>query len=57
MPATCTRQDPESPVAKALKAAERVDVLRPEQGTRPKLFYLNAPSKKGLTRESEVHHG
>lgn len=48
--------DPESPVAKALKAAGRVDVLRPEQGTRPKLFYLNAPSKKGLTRESEVHH-
>ena len=50
-------EDPESPVAKALKAAERVDVLRPEQGTRPKLFYLNAPSKKGLTRESELHHG
>ena len=50
-------EDPESPVAKALKAAERVGVLRPEQGTRPKLFYLNAPSKKGLTRESEVHHG
>ena len=50
-------EDPESPVAKALKAAERVDVLRPEQGTRPKLFYLNAPSTKGLTRESEVHHG
>ena len=50
-------EGPESPVAKALKAAERVDVLRPEQGTRPKLFYLNAPSKKGLTRESEVHHG
>ena len=50
-------EDPESPVAKALKAAERVDVLRPEQGTRPKLFYLNAPSKKGVTRESEVHHG
>ena len=50
-------EDPESPVAKALKAAERADVLRPEQGTRPKLFYLNAPSKKGLTRESEVHHG
>ena len=50
-------EDPESPGAKALKAAERVEVLRPEQGTRPKLFYLNAPSKKGLTRESEVHHG
>ncbi|WP_038056109.1 4Fe-4S dicluster domain-containing protein [Thermus amyloliquefaciens] len=48
--------DPESPVSQALKAADRVDVLRPEQGTRPKLFYLNAPSKKGLTRESEVRH-
>ena len=50
-------EDPESPVAKALTAAERVDVLRPEQGTRPTLYCLNAPSKKGLTRESEVHHG
>lgn len=48
--------DPESPVSQALRAAERVDVLRPEQGTRPKLFYLNAPSKKGLSRESEVRH-
>ncbi|WP_105316788.1 4Fe-4S dicluster domain-containing protein [Thermus tenuipuniceus] len=48
--------DPESPVSKALREAGRVDVLRPEQGTRPKLFYLNAPSKKGLTRESEVRH-
>jgi tetrathionate reductase subunit B len=48
--------DPESPVVKALKEAGRVDVLRPELGTKPKLFYLNAPSKKGLTRESEVRH-
>lgn len=48
--------DPESPVVKALKEAGRVDVLRGELGTRPKLFYLNAPSKKGLTRESEVRH-
>ncbi|MFD3005092.1 4Fe-4S dicluster domain-containing protein [Thermus tengchongensis] len=48
--------DPESPVSQALRAAERVDVLRPEQGTRPKLFYLNAPSKKGLTQEREVRH-
>jgi len=48
--------DPESPVAKVLKEAGRVDVLRPELGTKPKLFYLNAPSKKGLTRESEVRH-
>lgn len=48
--------DPESPVSRALKEAERVDVLRPELGTKPKLFYLNAPSKKGLTQEREVHH-
>lgn len=48
--------DPESPVSKALKEAGRVDVLRPELGTRPKLFYLNAPSKRGLTREREVRH-
>ncbi|SDE60896.1 Fe-S-cluster-containing dehydrogenase component [Thermus arciformis] len=48
--------DPESPVSKALKEAGRMDVLRPELGTRPKLFYLNAPSKKGLTREKEVRH-
>lgn len=48
--------DPESPVSRALREAERVDVLRPELGTKPKLFYLNAPSKKGLTQEREVHH-
>ncbi|WP_135255511.1 4Fe-4S dicluster domain-containing protein [Thermus caldilimi] len=48
--------DPESPVSRALREAGRVDVLRPELGTKPKLFYLNAPSKKGLTRESEVRH-
>lgn len=48
--------DPESPVSQALKEAGRVDVLRPELGTKPKLFYLNAPSKKGLTQEREVRH-
>lgn len=48
--------DPESPVSQALREAGRVDVLRPELGTKPKLFYLNAPSKKGLTQEREVHH-
>lgn len=48
--------DPESPVSRGLREAERVDVLRPEVGTKPKLFYLNAPSKKGLTQEREVHH-
>ncbi|WP_243027072.1 4Fe-4S dicluster domain-containing protein [Thermus albus] len=48
--------DPESPVSRALREAGRVDVLRPELGTKPKLFYLNAPSKKGLTQEREVRH-
>ncbi|MBW6394731.1 MAG: 4Fe-4S dicluster domain-containing protein [Thermus sp.] len=48
--------DPESPVSRSLREAGRVDVLRPELGTKPKLFYLNAPSKKGLTQEREVHH-
>lgn len=48
--------DPESPVSQALREAGRVDVLRPELGTKPKLFYLNALSKKGLTQEREVHH-
>ncbi len=48
--------DPDSPVSQALRAAGRVDVLKPEAGTQPKLFYLNAPSKKGLSRE-EVAHG
>ncbi len=43
--------DPNSEIAKVLKAAERSDVLRPDQGTRPKVIYLNAPSKKGLTQE------
>lgn len=48
--------DPESPVSRSLREAGRVDVLRPELGTKSKLFYLNAPSKKGLTQEREVHH-
>jgi Fe-S-cluster-containing dehydrogenase component len=48
--------DPNSPVSQALRQANRVDVLRPEMHTRPKLFYLNAPSKKGLSKESEVRH-
>lgn len=47
--------DPSSEISKALKAAGRQDVLRPEMGTRPKVIYLNAPSKKGLTQEVTSH--
>ncbi len=45
--------DPESPVRRALAAARRVDVLKPEFGTRPKLFYLNTPVASGLGGEGE----
>lgn len=41
--------DPDSEVSVALRNAARVDVLRPEQGTRPKLFYLNTPERFRLT--------
>jgi Fe-S-cluster-containing dehydrogenase component len=34
--------DPGSPVRQALLWARRVEVLKPEAGTRPKLFYLNS---------------
>ncbi len=40
--------DPESPIHAALERARRVDVLKPEQGTAPKLFYLNTPARTGL---------
>lgn len=43
--------DPGSLIVKALQQADRADVLRPELGTRPKVIYLNAPSKRGLTQE------
>lgn len=43
--------DPNSDVSIALKEANRVDVLRPNQGTGPKLFYLNSPKKYGLNQE------
>jgi len=45
--------DPRSPVAKAIHAAGKVDVLKPELGTQPKFFYLNAPFKNCL--REEVH--
>ncbi len=40
--------DSDSEISVALREAGRVDVLRPELGTRPKLFYLNTPAKFGL---------
>lgn len=40
--------DPHSEVSQAIRAAERVDVLKPELGTRPKVVYLNAPAGFGL---------
>jgi tetrathionate reductase subunit B len=46
--------DPESAVVLALEQAGRIDVLRPELGTSPKLFYLNTPSKRGLEDPVEV---
>lgn len=33
---------PESPVRQAIARAHRTDVLKPETGARPKLFYLNS---------------
>lgn len=41
-------EDPQSELSVALREAGRVDVLRPELGTQPKLFYLNTPAKFGL---------
>ncbi len=35
--------DPQSPIRRALAAAQRVEVDRPELGTRPKFFFLNSP--------------
>ncbi|MEJ2668046.1 MAG: 4Fe-4S dicluster domain-containing protein [Deinococcales bacterium] len=43
--------DPGSDVSRAIRAASRVDVLKPEQGTHPKLVYLNAPASFGLHKE------
>jgi Fe-S-cluster-containing dehydrogenase component len=34
--------DPKSPVRKAINRARRVDVLKPQTGARPKLYYLNS---------------
>ena len=41
--------DPNSPVSQAIRNAARVDVLRPEQGVGPNVYYLNAPASFGLT--------
>lgn len=34
--------EPESPIYAAMEAAGRTDVLKPETGAKPKLFYLNS---------------
>jgi hypothetical protein len=34
--------DPRSPARQALARTRRIDVLKPETGARPKLFYLNS---------------
>jgi Fe-S-cluster-containing dehydrogenase component len=39
--------DPDSDVSIALREADRIDVLRAGQGTKPKLFYLNTPPAFG----------
>ena len=48
--------DARSPVARAVKHAARVDVMKPEIGTSPKFLYLNAPLSHGLreARHEEV---
>ena len=34
--------DPGSPISRAISSARRSEILRPETGARPKLFYLNS---------------
>lgn len=46
--------DPNSPVSQAIRAADRVDVLRPEMGVGPNVYYLNAPATFGLTRALDL---
>ncbi len=43
--------DPASPVRQALARARRTDVLKPETGSRPKLFYLNSRFTGGETED------
>lgn len=47
--------DPNSDVSVAIREACRVDVLRPEEGTGPNLYYLNAPARFGLTQQVGAH--
>ncbi|UCH25962.1 MAG: 4Fe-4S dicluster domain-containing protein [Trueperaceae bacterium] len=39
--------DPDSDVSIALREAERIDILRADRGTKPKLYYLNTPPAFG----------
>ena len=47
--------DPHSPIAR-LVASQQTQVRKPEQGTRPKLFYLGAESA-ALTPDRQERHG
>ena len=46
--------DPDSAVSHAIRNADRVDVLRPEQGVGPNVYYLNAPHRFGLIEALDV---
>lgn len=46
--------DSKSDVSRAVRGARRVDVLRPRQGTHPKVLYLNAPARFGLSTAEGV---
>jgi tetrathionate reductase subunit B len=48
--------DPKSAIAQTLQKAGQGHVLRPELGTKPKVVYLNPPSKHGLTRGEVQSH-
>jgi Fe-S-cluster-containing dehydrogenase component len=43
--------DPGSEINKAIQAAGQGHTLRPELGLKPKVIYVNPPSKQGLTRK------
>ncbi|MDR7400455.1 MAG: 4Fe-4S dicluster domain-containing protein [Armatimonadota bacterium] len=46
--------DPRSPISRALAAARRVEVDRPEAGTRPKFFFLNGAVSLPEAREEVI---
>ena len=46
--------DPDSDISVALNEAKRIEVLKPEMGSKPKLYYLNAPASFGLHKEEHL---